>query len=127
MAFTYNLSTNVGKVRNLVHDVTESTAIFSDDEITSILNLHDGDIFMAASTACLKIAMSKALTAKMRRAGDYWEDDREVMKHYREMSKVYREASENVPADADVEVVYTDFNYNQILQNKSLRNELPDV
>lgn len=121
MAYTYDLSTNVGKVRNLINDTTESTALLSDEEISSILTLRSSDIYMSAALCLRKMAANKVLLAKMKAAGDYKEDLRAIYKGLIELAKIYEDMSITDPAEADQEVILTDHNYNQILQDRSLR------
>ncbi len=125
MGWTYNLATNVGKVRNLIDDTaTDDTALFTDEEITSILTLEGNDIYGSAAVCMIRIAASKALLAKLKQAGNYKEDLRSIAKECRETAKSYREVSKNEPADAQAEVAVTPFNYREIERKKALRNEV---
>ena len=54
MAYTYDLTTNIGKVRLLIGDtdITPTTdAQFNDEEIQYFLAAHDGNINLAAAMA----------------------------------------------------------------------------
>lgn len=123
MSFTYDLTTNIGKVRNLINDTTQIGALLTDEEITAILSLHSSDLFMAAHTCLMRIAASKALLAKKKSAGNYSEDLTAIARECREVAAVYKEMAQSMPADAVAEQFLTDFNYNEILNKKVLRNE----
>lgn len=123
MSYTYNLSTNIGKVRNLIDDTTEATALLSDEEITSFLSMRSNDLYQTAAICLIRIAASKSLLAKKKKAGNYSEDLTAIAKNFRETAKMYNEMALDIPADAQAEEVTTDFSYRSLLQHKALRNE----
>lgn len=51
MPATYDLATDVGKVRLLISDTDRSNAVFQDEEIEAFLDLRDGNVKLAAATA----------------------------------------------------------------------------
>jgi len=123
MSFTFNTSTNIGKVRSLIRDTVEATAILSDEDINVSLSITDNDILLAAAMSLRSIAINKALLEKSIKAGNYWEDNKGISKALLSLAEKYESMAENIPADAQAEVFATDFNYNEILYNKSLRGE----
>lgn len=123
MSFTYDSSNNIGKVRFLVGDTEQTGALFTDEEITNILSFNSNDIYATAADFLLRLAASKSLLAKKKSAGGYSEDLSAIAKECRATAKVYQEKSLAIPAEAQAEQILTDFNYNQILRNKSLRGE----
>lgn len=126
MSYTYSLSTDIGKVRNLINDTTESTAILSDEEITAILTQVGSDILSAAAMACRKIAAKYALLAISKSAGNYSENKSNISKTYLELAKDFETQAKDIPADASAEVIATDFNYNQMIEDKVHRGESLD-
>lgn len=66
--FTYDLNTDIGKVRLLCTDTDQINNIFEDDEISGFLNMtaYDGDkdVRLAAALALETIATSEALVQK---------------------------------------------------------------
>jgi hypothetical protein len=56
VAFTYDVSTNRGKVRLLCFDRVEADAAFTDAEIDAFLSLANDDALLGASLACLDLA-----------------------------------------------------------------------
>lgn len=74
MAFTYDLSNSIGKVRLLIPDTQETTAVFSDEEITAFLALESASVRRATALALETIASNEALTLKVVRLLDVQTD-----------------------------------------------------
>ena len=123
MSFTFDLSTNVGKVRNLIGDTNASDYQLTDEEITSILSLASSDIFLASAICLKRIAADKALVQKRVKAGNYEEDPKEAINGMLKVAENYEKMAKDTPADAQTEIFYTDFNYNEILNQRALRGE----
>lgn len=64
MAFTYDVSTDRGKVRMLTPDSSATSYVFEDEEIDAFLVL-EGDVRRAAALALETIASNEALTLKV--------------------------------------------------------------
>lgn len=64
MAFTYDISTDRGKVRRLIGDTNSADALFQDDEIDFFLDQAGSGIYQAAAYAC------EALAAEFGRKSD---------------------------------------------------------
>lgn len=73
MAFTYDVSTDRGKVRMLTPDSSATTYVFEDAEVDAFLVL-EGDVRRAAALALETIASNEALTLKMVRVLDLQTD-----------------------------------------------------
>ena len=123
MSFTYDLSNNIGKVRNLIGDSVSASAILTDEEITAFLSLRSSDLYQTAATCLYRIAASKALLAKKKSGGDYSEDLTAMAKELRESAKIFEELAVSLPAEAQAEIAVTDFNYGDIETRKALRDE----
>jgi len=123
MSFTFDTTTNIGKVRTLINDTIEASAVLSDEEINVFLGLESNDIYMSAASALESIIINKQLLSKLIAAGDYKEDNRNVADKLGKIAERYRQAAKSIPADAYAEVAVTDFNYSEIEINKALRNE----
>jgi hypothetical protein len=63
--FTYDLSTNVGKVRMLVPDTKAAAYVFEDAEYTAMLTLESNDVRCAAALALETIASDVTMTLKV--------------------------------------------------------------
>lgn len=74
MAFTYDLSNSIGKVRLLIPDTQQTTAVFSDEEITAFLALESSSVRRATALALETIASNEALTLKVVRLLDVQTD-----------------------------------------------------
>ena len=69
MAWTYDLSTNVGKVRLLTTDNDWDNQVFEDAEIQAFLDMQ-GDIYQAAEAVCVTWAQSRSKIDKTIRLPD---------------------------------------------------------
>lgn len=106
MSFSYNLNTNVGMVRLNIGDTSNSpAAIFSDEEITSILSQSDNDPNAATGRALIIIANTRARLATYKSAKNYSEDLRSIAKELRDQAKMWLEMA-NVPYDAVAEQTF---------------------
>lgn len=117
-AFTYSYfpTTAVGMIRNLIGDVGPSpNFILADDEINGMLAMVNGDFFQTAAIACRRIGANNISLAVIRKAGNFSQDLTSISDNYFKLADKYDELAQNVPADAQVEIIATDFNYNQML------------
>lgn len=97
MAFTYNVSTDRGKVRLLITDVQESNPIFQDAEIDAFLALCTS-VRLAAAAALETIAANEVLVLKKIVNLDLETDGPAVAKELRELAKQLRSQEENTGA-----------------------------
>lgn len=65
MAFTYDVTTDAGKVRLVIPDNDSSNYVFEDDEIDAFLTLEDSNVRRAAALALETIASNEAHTLKV--------------------------------------------------------------
>ena len=123
MAFTYDPTTNLGKVRNLIGDTVDSGHILEDADINAFISMANTDLYKAASFCLYRIAATQALLAKVKKAGDYMEDLRDIAENIRAVAKEYAGISENTPAEAQAESFVNDFSYRDVITRKDLRGE----
>lgn len=71
MVATYDLTTNIGRVRLLIHDTTIASAHFTDEEITAFLTMVSNSIYLAAAIALEAWAASLSESAVSEKIGDY--------------------------------------------------------
>jgi hypothetical protein len=64
MTFTYDLSTDIGKVRLRIPDTDIANQIFSDAEITEFLTANGGNVLIAAGRAVYSLASNQAYILK---------------------------------------------------------------
>ena len=95
MAFTYDLSTEAGKVRLLITDTDHDNEIFSDSEINVFLSLtavdSTNDINLASAVALETMAASEAIVLKKIKLVDLTTDGPAVATSLRTGAKVLRD------------------------------------
>lgn len=94
MAFTYNVSTDRGKVRLLITDVDQANPIMQDAEIDAFLEMNTS-VRLAAAAALECIAASEVLVLKKIVNLDIETDGPAVAKELRELAKQLRAQEEN--------------------------------
>lgn len=78
MSFTYDPTTDPGRVRMLIPDRTDDGHAFEDEEIEVFLALEGGNVRRAAALALETCASDQALTLKVVRMPDLSTDGRAV-------------------------------------------------
>ncbi len=68
---SYDITTNVGKVRLLIGDTDESDEVFSNTEITHFLTTHSSNINLASAMALKAWAAKYAVAPASEKIGDY--------------------------------------------------------
>ena len=121
-SYSYDPSTAVGQVRLSIGDAESTTTvaslpaarkdwgcIFSDEEITGVVNNHSGDLLEAAAELCDKIAVSLALQEAAIKVGDYSLDPKGMSALMAARARDLRTLAQQQPAEAIVEPYSTDF------------------
>lgn len=94
MAFTYDVTTDRGKVRLVITDTDEDNAIFQDAEIDAFLTItkvnDENDLRLAAAMALDTMASSEAIIQKRIELLDLKTDGPAVAKSLREHAKELR-------------------------------------
>lgn len=70
MTFTYDLTTDIGKVRLLIGDKNIAAPVFTDEELSSFLT-SEGSVNLAAAIALEAWAAGYGANADSERIGDY--------------------------------------------------------
>lgn len=127
MAYTYDLTTEAGKVRLLITDTDHDNEIFTDSEIDTFLSLTavDGtnDVRLAAATALETIAASEALVQKKIKLLDLTTDGPAVANSLRASAKELRAQSENESYIDWIELDLNDFSRREVLINDAIRTQ----
>lgn len=129
--YTYNLATDVGKVRFLIQDhdmssvstslpLEQRSAVFTDEELAYLL-ANKGDAYSAAAVALRVWATNKQLIVIARRIGKTDLDYGSIRADLRALADAYDKMAQEAPADAYAEHSWTDFNVRQIINNEFLR------
>jgi hypothetical protein len=121
VAYTYNLSTDVGKVRLLIPDNDAGNYVFDDDEIDALLGMEGGVVKRAAALGLETIASNEALTLKVLRLLDLQTDGAALARELRLQAAALRQqaaADERASAESvafDIaEQVYDDFGWREL-------------
>jgi len=126
MAFTYDVTTNRGKVRLLITDVEPTDPCFDDDEIDAFLSMAANTVLLAAAMALETIASNEVLVLKVIRLLDLQTDGASVGRELRMRAGVLREQAEAEAAGAAgnfdwAEQVFNQFGFLEKLENEALR------
>ena len=78
MAFTFDLASDVGKVRLLIPDRVANEPVFEDEELATFLDLEGGNVRRAAALALETCAADQALTLKVIKSLDLTTDGAKV-------------------------------------------------
>ena len=121
MAFTYDLSTNVGKVRLKIRDTDSTKKLFSDAELQFFVDDNDVDLDLAAADALEALVANAALLHKLEELGEYKIDSKGMAAALMKAAERYRARSEEAPAIDSAERNLSDFTAGQIIWNDLLR------
>lgn len=124
--FSYDLTTDAGKVRLLIPDTSASAYVFNDDEIDAFLSLEDG-VRRAAALALETIASSQALTLKVIKILDLQTDGAKTAEALMKRASELR--AQALEADAEeedggfevIEMVPNTFAHREYIRNEMLR------
>jgi hypothetical protein len=101
MAFTYDVTTERGKVRLLLNDVDEPTAVFDDDEIDAFLALEGDNVKRAAAQAIDTNADDQALASKVLRTQDVTTDGAKLADSLRKRAAALRAQADEEDDESD--------------------------
>lgn len=87
---SYDPTGDAGKVRLLLNDVSQTTQVFTDAEITAFLDLEGGNVKRAAAQAIDTNASNEALASKVLRTQDLQTDGAKLADAMREHAAALR-------------------------------------
>jgi hypothetical protein len=127
MAFTYDLTTDTGKVRLLIPDSRSTDYMFEDAEIAAFLTMESG-ILRAAAAALEVIASDNVMTLKVIRILDLQTDGTKVSAELRARAKALRAQADaadagSMPAFGWAEVPVDIFSYRE----KEIRDAIEET
>lgn len=93
MAWTYDITTDRGKVRFLSTDSDTTNQVFDDSEIDACLTLAPSNVFAAAALACETWARSRSKISQMVRNPDGTSSQRYSMAELLTLARSLREAA----------------------------------
>ncbi len=128
MAFTYDVSTDQGKIRLMIPDNQESGHLYEDAEIDAFLSMEGGNLKRATALGLETAASNQALTLKVIKLLDITTDGAKVSEallkraaELRQQAADEEEAEEGGGFDI-AEMVVDDFSYRQKVYQEWLRN-----
>jgi hypothetical protein len=130
MSFTYNLATNIGKVRRTIPDKEETDAIWSDEEITSFLDDENNDWRRASALALEIMASDELLVLKTIRIHNIETNSDRMASALMKRAQSLRQLAKEADADTDassfeiIEMVTDDNQYQNKVLNAALRGTL---
>jgi hypothetical protein len=130
--YTYDISTDIGKVRLLTDDrdmssvstalpLEQRSAVFSDTEIQTFLTMSNNDVFRAAAKGLITIANNRSLLVQSRRVGKAELDYGGVRKDLLASAEALITQSISQPADGYAEQVWDDYTMRRVVLNVTLR------
>ena len=128
MTFTYNLATNIGKVRLLIPDRVDAGHILEDDEITAMLTMEDDVVKRAAALALETIASNQTLVLKVIKLGDLGTDGTSVARALLQRAAQLRAQADAEEAQSEdggfdvAEMVVDQFGWRQRVYGEALRD-----
>jgi fructose-1,6-bisphosphatase/sedoheptulose 1,7-bisphosphatase-like protein len=132
MAWTYDVTTDAGKVRLLISDTDvtggATNAIFDDSEIDAFLGLGGENVYLAAAHALDTIASNEVQVLKVMTILDIQTDGAKVSTELRARAKDLRDQADKYADDVDggfdiAELVVNPQSYYDRLVNQALREQ----
>lgn len=122
MSYSYDLTTDRGRVRLQIPDHDETALIFQDEEIDAFLTI-EGSVAGALAGALETIASSEALTLKVIQLLDVRTDGAKLAAELRARAQAIRSriGEADTSAFAVAQLVYDDFSLAEHLRNEALR------
>lgn len=122
MPYTYDLSTDIGKVRLLIPDNDNDVIIFQDEEISAFLSMEGDDVRLGTALALEAIASQQAYVLKVITILDITTDGAAVAESLMARAAKLREQAEtDVAAFEIAEMVVDQFTWRERLYKEALR------
>lgn len=123
MAFTTDLTTDIGAVRLLICDLDPEHPIFPDDQMIQVfLDQEDESVKQAAALALETIAGNRAMVMQVIQLLDLKLDGQKTAQGMLDTAKRFRETADDGWVGIDIaQMVDTPFNYRELLVKDLLR------
>lgn len=128
MAFSYDITTDRGKVRRLINDVVDAGHIFEDDEVDAFLEMEGASVKRGAALGIETIARNEAYVQKVITLMELKTDGAKTAEVLLKSAKALREQAvdeEATEADAMFDVaeqVFDVFSLRERLAREALRD-----
>lgn len=126
MTFTYDPTSDLGRVRMIIGDKDDMNVIFQDAEIEAFLSLNSSDVRLAAAEVLDTMASDQAMVLKVIRTMDLSTDGAAVAKSLREHAAQLRTDAEAAEAgEGDLfdyaEMVVDEFTKRERVEKQAMR------
>lgn len=121
MSFTYDTTTDLGRVRMKITDRDEAYPIFSDAEIEAFLAM-EGSVNLASAAAMETIAANEALVQKRIKVLDLETDGASTAKALLDVAKRLREADSQGGAFAIVAMIDSHTAWEERMRKNAMRS-----
>lgn len=124
MAFTYDLTTNIGKIRLLIADTDEDSYDFEDDEIATAYTM-SLNAYYASAVLLRSLAANRARLSVSVKRGTLTDDLKQLSKDLKDLADAMEEKGKAEIEDvggleAIIEPVYDDFSYRRYINKNEL-------
>jgi len=123
MAFTYDPTTDLGKVRLLCTDSVPANEIFSDDDITAFMDLESDNVRRSAALALETIASSEVLVQKRIRLLELTTDGPAESAELLKRAAMLRTQADDVEAGETSMIDFAEMNLDEFSYRERLINE----
>lgn len=129
MSFTYDPTTNVGRIRRTIPDKIEDDAVWTNEELQSFLDDEGGDWRRATALALETMASDDLLVLKTIRVQNIETNVDRMAKQLFDRAKRLRDLAMDADANAGdafdfAEVAVTDHQYRERVWNQALRESI---
>lgn len=111
MTATYDISTDIGKIRLLIHDTDITSAHFTDEELQVFLDLEES-VYSAAALALETWAASLSESVDSEKIGDY-SYSKKLVENKLSLAERYRSIDSATPAVAIASLNLTNIENNE--------------
>jgi len=122
MAFTYDVTTNRGRVRLLIADTDATSYIFEDAEIDAFLTMQGSVVFLSAAQALEVMAVNELMVLKVIKLLDLTTNGAAMAKALNDKATALRKQVDD-EVDFDwAEMALDAFSYREIVEKEALRD-----
>ena len=129
MTYTYDPTTNVGRIRRTLPDRVEADAIWTDEEIESFLSDEGGNWRRATALALETMASDDLLILKTIQIHNIQTDSSKHAKVLMDRAKILRNVADEADANTGddfefIEQIVTDHQYRERIYSQALRGNI---
>jgi len=123
LAFTYDITTNIGKVRRLIGDVDHDSALYRDNEIQFFLDEALDNLYYAAAEALESLANIEARKLSSYSRGGI-AISRQTAVQLQQRAQQLREIGQTKYTEELTEIAWAPWSLQQILIDRALQGEV---